>query len=167
MNESNLPPGGDNKPKKPPKVRRVSRGRITTQYSRRKHPSHKLTKEQRAKVAQRLAAGRAKAKLNSLITVTLTIQHTRNGVNYGPGTGELPRALALELLAEEQTQRKVEARFQGAPSFIIGPRSKAGKVKVVEVPAETFEIPYDNPNLYADRIDGKKYGSDTGEGGKF
>mgnify|MGYP001603291879 CR=1 FL=1 len=136
------------------------KGRILPKHKRKRA---KLTPERAAKREENLA----KARLNQPITITLQLQHTRNGVNYGPGTGKLPRSLALELLAEEQAHRRAETRFYGAKSAIIGPRDKRGQVRVIDVPSETFELPYDNPNLYADRIDGTKHGSDTGEGGKF
>ena len=145
---------------KKPKVQLDRKGRILPRHKRKRA---KLTPEKAAKREENLA----KARLNQPIKVTLTMPHWRNGVNYGPGILSLPRSLAMELLSEEQARTRADARFFGSRSVIIGPRGRTGSVRVVEVPAETFELPYDKPNLYADRIDGTKHGSDTGEGGKF
>ena len=48
---------------------------------------------------------------NKPMEVTLRMQHTRNGLVYGPGVYKLTRSLALELQHEEEQSNRVEEKF--------------------------------------------------------
>ena len=67
---------------------------------------------------------------NKPMEVTLRMQHTRNGLVYGPGVYKLTRSLALELQHEEEQSNRVEE----SALIII---NEAGNVR--EVPPSTFE----------------------------
>jgi hypothetical protein len=116
------------------------------------------------KTATKNPARVANMNANRLVTVRLTMRHYVNGVAYGPGEVKVPANLAAGMAHTEGTAIEVEEQFRGTKAAIIGPR-RSGGFSIKEVPGETFDTEWTNPNAVpADTVRGSQYGSDPGSG---
>lgn len=95
-----------------------------------------------------------KVRENIKVSVNLTLNHSINGVSYGPGTVQVPSILAQELKYREERARDVEAKLQGTRGMIIGARGRTGQISVRQVPVETFQSQLESADAF-DSISGK------------